>query len=417
MSRHYDVLIVGGGMVGASLAVALTEASRVSGLKVAIVEAHPLPEQADGYQPSYDARSTALAYGSKVIYERMGVWQHLEKHLAPIQQIHVSDKGRFGVTRLDAAAENVAALGYVVENRWLGQTLLQQLRTEAAAEVDFIAPAMVTDIQPAEQMSTLTLQQDGESSELTAELVVMADGGRSDLRQRMGIGYSHQDYQQHAIVTNLTPELPHQGVAYERFTPSGPMALLPLEDQDGQPRVALVWTIPDAELDEVQNLSEAEFLARIQERFGYRLGHFEKAGVRHSYPLKLSFADEQVRRGLVLLGNAAHALHPIAGQGFNLALRGAVRLAEYIISAGQEGQNLGDLAGLQAFHEALRTDQQKTVGFSDQTMKLFSNDQPLLALGRSAGLQLLDSCPLMKTVFARSAMGLDIPAADLSLKQ
>ena len=414
MNSHYDIVIVGGGMVGASLAAALIQASQALDLKIAIIEAHALPESAvDGYQPSYDARSTALAYGSRVIYERMGLWDTLQTHLAAISDIHVSDQGRFGMTRLHAKDENVPALGYVVENRWLGQVLLARLQAEDAANIEFICPATVTEIQPAAENMPLQLEHDGEISQLTAELVVMADGGRSPLRQKMGIGYQQQDYQQHAIVTNLTPGQPHNGMAYERFTRNGPMALLPLEDQNGEPRVALVWTVPSDQLDETLALSDADFMARLHDTFGYRLGYFQRVGERHHYPLKLTFAEEQVRSGLVLLGNAAHALHPIAGQGYNLALRGAVRLAEYIIQTKQQGKALGQLADLQAFQELVRSDQQKTVGFSDQTMKLFSNSQPLLALGRSAGLQIMDTCPLLKTVFARSAMGLDIAAPDL----
>lgn len=414
MNSHYDIVIVGGGMVGASLAAALIQASQTLGLKIAIIEAHALPESAvEGYQPSYDARSTALAYGSRVIYERMGLWDTLQTHLAAISDIHVSDQGRFGMTRLHAADENVPALGYVVENRWLGQVLLNRLQADDVTNIEFICPATVTDIQPAAENMQLQLEHAGESTQLTAELVVMADGGRSPLRQKMGIGYQQQDYQQHAIVTNLTPGQPHNGMAYERFTRNGPMALLPLEDQNGEPRVALVWTVPSEQLDETLALSDEDFMARLHDTFGYRLGYFQRVGERHHYPLKLTFAEEQVRSGLVLLGNAAHALHPIAGQGYNLALRGAVRLAEYIIQTKQQGQALGQLADLQAFQEQVRGDQQKTVGFSDQTMKLFSNNQPLLALGRSAGLQVMDTCPLLKTVFARSAMGLDIAAPDL----
>ncbi|WP_271271921.1 2-octaprenyl-6-methoxyphenyl hydroxylase [Aliamphritea hakodatensis] len=417
MNSHYDIVIVGGGMVGASLAAALIQASQTLGLKIAIIEAHALPESAvEGYQPSYDARSTALAYGSRVIYERMGLWDTLQTHLAAISDIHVSDQGRFGMTRLHAADENVPALGYVVENRWLGQVLLNRLQADDVTNIEFICPATVTDIQPAAENMQLQLEHAGESTQLTAELVVMADGGRSPLRQKMGIGYQQQDYQQHAIVTNLTPGQPHNGMAYERFTRNGPMALLPLEDQNGEPRVALVWTVPSEQLDETLALSDEDFMARLHDTFGYRLGYFQRVGERHHYPLKLTFAEEQVRSGLVLLGNAAHALHPIAGQGYNLALRGAVRLAEYIIQTKQQGQALGQLADLQAFQEQVRGDQQKTVGFSDQTMKLFSNNQPLLALGRSAGLQVMDTCPLLKTVFARSAMGLDIAAPDLQAR-
>ena len=206
----------------------------------------------------------------------MGLWETLQTHLAAISDIHVSDQGRFGMTRLHAKDENVPALGYVVENRWLGQVLLARLQAEDAANIEFICPATVTEIQPAAENMQLQLEHDGEISQLTAELVVMADGGRSPLREKMGIGYQQQDYQQHAIVTNLTPGQPHNGMAYERFTRNGPMALLPLEDQNGEPRVALVWTVPSDQLDETLALSDADFMARLHDTFGYRLGYFQR---------------------------------------------------------------------------------------------------------------------------------------------
>jgi len=414
MKTDYDIIIVGGGMVGASLAAALIPASNRLNLDIAVVEAFPMPAVGSlSYQPSYDSRATALAYGSRVIYQEMGLWETLRQHLCPISDIHVSDKGHFGVTRLSAEKERVPALGYVVENHWLGRVLMDRIQQPEAKQIDLICPAEVTAISyGAEQMSLQLKTAEAEHS-LTTQLVVMADGGRSELREQMGIGYRQQSYAQHAVIANISPEYDHNHVAYERFTDTGPMAFLPLEDEDGQHRMGLVWTVPDDQIDEVMALSDEAFIARVQERFGHRCGRIVKVGARHSYPLKLSLADEQVRRGLAVLGNAAHALHPIAGQGYNLALRGAVALAEHLIRAAEQGQNLGGLELLAAYQQQVRQDQQRTIGFSDQTMKLFSNRDPLLALGRSVGLQLLDVLPPAKTLFARSAMGLDSPAPDL----
>lgn len=410
----YDIVIVGGGMVGASLASALIPASEALDLRIAVIESYPLPQdQALEYQPSYDSRATALAYGSRSIYEIMGIWNTLRQHLCPIEQIHVSDRGHFGVARLNAAEEQVPALGYVVENHWLGRVLLDRLQQDDAGRVEFICPASVTDIQFSAEQMGVTLQQNGEEHQLQTELVVMADGGRSELRERIGISYANTTYDQHAVIANVSPDRPHNNIAYERFTDSGPMALLPLDDEAGQHRCGLVWTVPDEQIEEIMGLDDAAFIERLHERFGYRAGNFIRAGERHSYPLKLVVAQEQVRQGLVVLGNAAHALHPIAGQGYNLALRGVVALADKLIAARKVGVNLGDLQHLQAFYEAQRLDQQKTIGFSDQTMKLFSNRNPLLAVGRNLGLQLLDVCPPARTLFARSAMGLDMPAPEL----
>ena len=332
MKQHYDIVIVGGGMVGASLACALLPASEKLDLNIAVIEAFPLPEANDlVYQPSYDSRATALAYGARTIYELMGIWDTLREHLSPIEHIHVSDRGRFGATRLHAEDEHVAALGYVVENHWLGRVLLDRLQQPDAGRVDFICPAEVTDIVPGAEQMGLSVKLDEQVHDLTAELVVMADGGRSELRERMGIGYTQEAYGQHAVIANISPDRPHAGVAYERFTDSGPMALLPLEDEGGRHRCGLVWTVPDEMADEILGLDDAEFIERVHERFGYRAGCFVHVGERHAYPLKLSIADEQVRAGLAVLGNAAHALHPIAGQGYNLALRGVVALADQII--------------------------------------------------------------------------------------
>ncbi|MDO6565186.1 2-octaprenyl-6-methoxyphenyl hydroxylase [Amphritea sp. 1_MG-2023] len=424
MKQHYDIIIIGGGMVGGSLAAALIPAGQRLGLSIAVVEAFPMPEANSAeHQPSYDTRTTALSYGSRLIYEQIGIWPQLREHLCPISQIHVSDKGRFGATRLNAQDEKVAALGYVVENHWLGRVLMDRLTQEDAAHIDLLCPAKVTDVQSQDGLMTVSLVCAAKAQQITAQLVVMADGGRSGLREQLGIGYQQKSYQQHAVVANISPATGHDHIAYERFTDTGPIALLPLEDaalaqavdvpSERLHRMGLIWTVPDAQIDEILQLNDEQFIARVHERFGYRAGMFIKVGERFSYPLKLSVADEQVRPGLIVLGNAAHALHPIAGQGYNLALRGVVALAAELIAAREADIPLGDIHHLTRFADRVRRDQQKTISFSDRTMKLFSNDHPLLALGRSAGLQLMDICPLAKTVFARSAMGLDQPTPDL----
>lgn len=414
MKQHYDIVIVGGGMVGASLASALLPASEALDLNIAVVEAFPMPApQALEYQPSYDSRATALAYGARTLYERMGIWDTLRQHLSPIEHIHVSDKGHFGAARLHASEEHVPALGYVVENHWLGRVLLDRLQQPDASRVDFICPAEVTAIEPGDEQMTLKLQQNGDIHTVTAELVVMADGGRSELRERMGIGYQQQSYGQHAVIANISPDRDHGGVAYERFTDSGPMALLPLEDEGGHHRCGLVWTVPNEQVDEILALDDQAFIERLHQRFGYRAGNFIRVGERHAYPLKLALADEQVRFGLVVLGNAAHAMHPIAGQGYNLALRGVVALTDQLIRARKDDQSLGDLSVLQTYYDQQSYDQERTIGLSDRVMKLFSNNNPLMVTGRDLGLQLLDICPPAKTLFARGAMGLDMPAPEL----
>ena len=408
--RGYDVAIVGGGMVGASLALALAQAPLAQPLRIGLFEAFTLPQHPEAeLPPSYDARATALAYGSRQLLEGLGVWGELAPWAAPIARIEVSDRGHFGATRLSARREGVPALGYVVENRRLGQALLARIATHA--RITLHCPAAVTAAQTCPGGMQLRYGDAGDQLHTAqAGLLVVADGGRSPLCQQLQLDQLERSYAQVALIANLTLDRPHYGVAYERFTAEGPMALLPLgADADGAARAALVWSVPLEEADAALRWSDAEFLRRLQQRFGYRAGCFLRVGERHNYPLKLARVREQSRRGLVVLGNAAHTLHPIAGQGFNLALRGALALADRLLSQRQQGGDLGDPALLAAFVEAQRWDQDQTIGFSDGVTRLFSNNQPLAMVARNLGLLGLDLLPPLKHAFARSAMGLDQP--------
>lgn len=389
MSR-VNLAIIGGGLVGASLALALQAGAKARGWKIALIEPFA---PGDSYQPSYDARSSALSFGARQIYQRLGVWQSISQRAEPIKQIHVSDRGRFSTARLSAMEEGVPALGYVVENAWLGQCLWQALDQEV---ISWRCPAEVTHLQPLEDGYRLTL---GDETQLDCDLAVLADGGRSGLREQLGIGVRKRPYQQSALIANITTSEAHNGMAFERFTDEGPMALLPLPEN----RCALVWTRLGMDAQRLAELDERSFLAELQGVFGYRLGTLRQVGARHLYPLSLVEAEEQVRAHLVVLGNAAHSLHPIAGQGFNLSLRDAQALAETLLASTAP---LGDLSTLQAYQERQRLDQQLTVGFSDQVTRLFGNAQPLVALGRNIGLLGLDLLPPAKRWFARQAMGL-----------
>ena len=388
--QRVDLAIIGGGLVGASLALALQGEARARGWQISLIEPFAPGE---GYQPSYDARSTALSYGTRLIYQRLGLWQAIAERAEPIRQIHVSDRGRFAAARLSAAEEGVPALGYVVENAWLGQCLWQALDQQV---VSWRSPAQVARLDALENGYRLTL--DDESS-LECDLAILADGGRSGLREQLAIGVSHRPYGQSALIANISPQDDHQGLAFERFTEDGPMAMLPLADK----RCALVWTRPTADAERLLRLDEARFLDELQQAFGYRLGALRQVGARHLYPLTLTEAEEQVRSHLVVLGNAAHSLHPIAGQGYNLSLRDTLALAETLLASSAP---LGDLATLQGYLQRQRVDQQLTVGFSDQVTRLFSSGQPLLAAGRGLGLLGLDLLPPAKRWFARQAMGL-----------
>ncbi len=382
--------IIGGGLVGASLAVALQQGARERGWRIHLIEPF---EPGHEYQPSYDARSTALSYGTRLIYQRLGLWEWIAERAEPILRIHVSERGRFGAARLDAGSEGVEALGYVVENAWIGHCLWQALDD---AVVVRHCPAEVDRLVPAADGYRLTFT-DGQ--QLDCALAVLADGGRSGLREQLGIQILRRPYGQTALIANVTPGKPHGGRAFERFTADGPMALLPLQDD----RCALVWSRAPADAARLAQLHEAQFLAELQDAFGYRLGTLQQVGARHLYPLALVEAEEQVRSGLVVLGNAAHSLHPIAGQGYNLSLRDVDALSAALL---RSTAGLGDLATLQDYARRQRLDQRLTVGFSDQLTRLFGDSGPLTAAGRNLGLIGLDLAPPAKRWFARQAMGL-----------
>ena len=389
MSR-VQLAIIGGGLVGASLALALQEGARQRGWRIVLIEPFA---PGNSYQPSYDARSSALSFGTRQIYERLGLWPALSARAEPIRQIHVSDRGRFGATRLSAESEGVPALGYVVENAWLGQCLWQALDAEV---VEWRCPAEVTALQALGDGYRLTLN---DGSQLDCDLAVLADGGRSGLREQLGIAVKTTPYGQSALIANISTAEAHQGQAFERFTDEGPMALLPLSEN----RSALVWTRQGSDAQRLAALPDREFLAELQQVFGYRLGALTQVGARHLYPLSLVEASEQVRPHLVVLGNAAHSLHPIAGQGYNLSLRDTLALAEALLDS---PATPGDFSVLQDYLQRQRLDQQMTVGFSDQVTRLFSTAQPLLVAGRNLGLLGLDLLPPAKHWFARQAMGL-----------
>jgi len=385
-----SLAIIGGGLVGASLALALQDGARARGWRIHLIEPF---EPGHEYQPSYDARSTALSYGTRLIYQRLGLWERIAERAEPILRIHVSERGSFGAARLDCTREGVEALGYVVENAWIGHCLWQALDDQVVVRH---CPAEVERLEPGATGYRLSFT-DGQ--QLECDLTVLADGGRSGLREQLGIQVSRRPYGQTALIANITPGKPHGGLAFERFTEDGPMALLPLQDD----RCALVWTRSQVDAARLAQAHEAVFLGELQEAFGYRLGALQQVGARHLYPLTLIEAEEQVRSGLVVLGNAAHSLHPIAGQGYNLSLRDVEALSVALLCSDAA---LGDLAVLQEYARRQRFDQRVTVGFSDQVTRLFGDSGRLVAAGRNLGLLGLDLMPAAKRWFARQAMGL-----------
>lgn len=401
VQEQYDIVVVGGGLVGASFACALLQALAGKGVRILLTEAVESLQAS----PSFDARSTALSYGSQQIYKELGLWDELAPYATAIQDIHVSDRGHFGAVRIDSEEMGVEALGYVVENRHLGLVLNAAL--ERAEAIDYLCPARISALTPTPQGYTAQLiGRDDSVSTIHANLVVLADGGKSSLSQNLGITSAVTRYEQSAIIANVAFADSHQGVAYERFTDSGPVAVLPLSTLAGDNRGALIWTVAADEATAIMALPEEEFLSRLQERFGHRLGVFTKCGARATYPLSLSVAREQVRPGLVLLGNVAHNLHPVAGQGLNLALRDAQALSASLVQAHQSGQSLGAMAVLQEYVRRQQQDQESTIDFSHYTTRLFSSNHLALVWARKFGLLSIDLFPMFKRGFARQAMGL-----------
>lgn len=399
----YDVVIAGGGMVGISLALCLRQQLGAQA-RILLAEEYPLPAEDPNlqanYSPSFDARTTALSYSSCLIYRELGIWAELQQRACAISNIHVSEQARFGSTLMRAADYDWPALGYVIENAWLGNVLLQALHQAA---VTTRSPARVVSAAAASGCTRVELA-DGET--LETALLVVADGAHSALRSSLGVEVSEQDYQQHALIANIGHALAHQGFAYERFTAGGPLALLPLlRDASSAQRSALVWSLAPAQAEQLLHCSDSEFLASLQQRFGYRLGRLLQVGKRHSYPLRLVEAREQARSGVVIMGNAAHSLHPVAGQGFNLALRDIACLCRVLQQAANAGEGLGEVQVLQAYLAQQATDQSRTTLFSDRLPGLFMHRDPALGLLRDVGLFALDLSPALKREFVRHTSG------------
>lgn len=384
-----DVVIAGGGLVGASLAIALAP----SGLTVRVVD----PVTADApTQPSYDDRSTALAPTSRRILEALDLWPTVAPEAGRIRRIHVSDRGGFGITRMDAGREGLDALGYVAPNRVLGQALrdgLARLPATVQGITDSVA-AVATGPEDAR------VDLDG-GGRLHARLLVAADGTRSPLREHLGVRLRESEYAQHGVVANVTPAQDPGGEAFERFTPDGPLALLPLPGG----HCSLVWTVPAERAEALTGMAEKDFLAALQEAFGYRLGRFLHVGRRVSYPLRLSRSDRRVAERGVLIGNAARTLHPVAGQGFNLALRDVAELAERLHTAARLGGDPGDPALLADYAAARQPDHRRVTLFTDALVRLFSNRLPGLRLARNAGLTAMELLPGTRDALMRQAMG------------
>ncbi len=392
---EYDIAIVGAGMVGATLAHAVSQIKREDGsqLSIALIDANP-PTTSN--HPGFDARVIALSYGSQQILTQFNLWHKIAPTATAIKHIHVSDRGHWGITRLDHSEYNLPALGQVIELQTAGHIFQQDL-----AEINNIkwyCPNQLVSLDRQIHHTDLILD-DGQ--QIRCKLLVGADGNNSMVRQLTHVPIEVTDFEQTAIIANVSLSKPHEGKAFERFTDTGPLALLPMTEQ----RSSLVWSVRSDEVDAIMALNDDAFLVRLQQRFGYRLGKFTKTGQRFSYPLLLTEALEPTQHRSIVVGNAAHALHPIAGQGYNLGLRDVAVLHHQIEQAFLAEQDIGTQAVTKGYWKKRQGDHQTTIWMTTSLATLFANNYAPLVAGRNLALHTMGYKPEYKRVLARQALG------------
>jgi len=391
---NHDVVIIGGGLVGASLACALSPL----GLKVALVEAVNFRAVS---QPSYDDRTLALSASSCRILESLGIWPAIEGNATPIREIQVRELDRPGRVVLQPGELGLDRFGHVVEARAFGAAMMAALpRLE---NLDFICPASVSAIEIFGDRAEISYTDSNGESMISTRLLVGADGANSFVREALGIEAERHDYRQSAVICNVTPEDDHRGRAFECFTPSGPFAVMPHVNG----RCGLIWCVEPGQVEAMMEMPETQFLEQANRRFGGHLGRFIKMGKRSSYPLKLVRALEDIRPRAVILGNAAHAIHPIGAQGFNLGLRDVAVLAEVLADncKARSSADIGGIEVLQRYSDWRKPDHRGTIAYSDGLARMFSNTSPVSAVARTAGLLAHAFVPSLRRQLALRAMG------------
>jgi len=405
--NHFDVIISGGGLSGALMALSLSALldHQQAPLKIAIVEANPVLTDPSR---SFDDRVLALSHGSAAYLEYVGAWQYLHEHAEPINNIHISDRGYYGKARLYAGQHHVDALGYVAEMSVIGAAFLKALATKN--NITWFTPDSIKQIQWQATQVNVELNS---GIKLTAALLLACDGANSPCREFANIKSTSRDYNQSALIVNVGTAIHHNNVAYERFTENGPIAMLPLSaapntrdiQQKSAGRCSLVWTLTPALAEQMLQLSDDEFAQQLAQSFGHWLGNITQVGKRAIYPLKLVQANEQVYHRMALVGNASHTIHPIAGQGFNLGLRDVSDMTQVIKKALANQQDIGAFANLMQYAKVRQQDQQQVITLTDSLVTLFSNQLPPLVAGRNIALKVLNYIPAIKNALVKKTMG------------
>ncbi|WP_201574116.1 FAD-dependent monooxygenase [Psychrobacter sp. H8-1] len=408
-----QVLIAGGGHVGLSFALLLAH----HGIASTLLEKMSYPKISpndDSTRSHYlDSRNTALSRRTVQIYQEIGLWDELQSHACRIDAVQISEQGSFGRAQLNKAEEQVDSFGQVMENAWLGRKLLLAAQQEPL--ITLIDNANVIDVQQTDGV-TLSFSYYGEEEheqQLQASVLVACDGRDSTVRQLLDIGTTTYDYQQTAIVGVVETDKPHEHIAIERFSPAGPLAVLPLTDPEGDGnndyqngyRRSVVWVCPTGEENKYLD-DDAHFLATLQQAFGQRAGKFVAAGRRGAYPLTRVLADKQADGRCVIMGNAAHTLHPVAGQGFNLCMRDAHVLAQMMSAQVLKGADIGDPQLLKRYEKSRLSDQKRVIRFCDAVVHGFTHPNPAVKLARNVALVAFDKLPNIKPLVANYAMGL-----------
>ncbi len=392
MRDYYDIAIIGGGMVGASMAVALSDTSmRVLLLDSSVCSPAPLPED-------YDIRVSAISVASKYYFQSLGIWSGLQDfRVSPYQQMHIWEKQSGSAIHFDGAQIGEDVLGYIIENRAIQYYLLEKARR--SGNIDFFDSLSIESCAVRDDRVKLTLTDD---SRITCGLLVGADGNRSKVRSLAGIDTKGWKYDQSALVATVGTELPHDDTAWQCFLPDGPLAFLPLADN----MCSIVWSAKHHQAQELAGLPEDIFERQLAEAFDFRLGSIKLCSERGVFPLQLQYARQYVKPGVALIGDAAHSIHPLAGQGVNLGLLDSASLVDVILEGARQGKPIGSVALLRRYERWRKGDNLGVMFLMDVFKRMFTTELGPLKSARNAGIELVNSINPIKDMIMKGASGL-----------